>query len=422
MKVEVKDKEDLLKEIIVEVPAETVNTKIDQKLREIQRTTELKGFRKGKAPMNMIRDLYGDKVKFEAAEDILKDTYPQAIQKEALKVASYPNVTALDYTDEGELHYTATVEIFPEVGDVILDGLELIDSKFEVQDKDVDEVMEMMQKNFSDVREVSRPAGDTDIVVLDIVKTEDEKNVIPQDTFENSEVDLGNKLTIQEFKDNLPGLKAGDVKEIEVKYADDYPDKTFAGAKLKYTCTVKQVKERLLDEPNDAFAKKTGQAETILELRLRIRENIQNQKQEEINRDRKSKVIDFVNSKNEIPVPKALVEDYLDKVVEDFKNQYKDQKIDEAEIKKNYEPIGRNTIRWNMLLHKIAEQEKVEVQPSDIENLMQKFADNYKITVEQAKESIAKSGNIADLRESILEEKVIDMIVGKAKMIPADNK
>ena len=422
MKVEIKEKEELLKELTVEVPVETVNKIIDRKFIELQRETEFKGFRKGKVPMDMIKQSFGEKVKFEAAEDILKESYPQVVQQHNLKVASYPNVTSLDYNDNGELVYTATVEVFPEIEKVEIDGLELPDIKVEVLDSDVNEVVEMMQKNFSEMRTVDRPIASNDIVVLDIEKLEDSKNVIPQDRFENSEVDLSNKMTIQEFQDSLPGLKKGDVKDISVKYADDYQDTRFAGAELKYKCTVKEVKERLLDELNDAFAKKTGQGETMLELKLKVRENVQLQKEDEKSRDRKSLVIDFINKKNEIPIPKTLLEDYLKNVVEDIKQKYKDQKIDEAEIKKNYEPVGINTIRWNMLMHKLADQEKVEVKEEDIQNLIQKFAKNYNITPEQAIESIQKSGQIADFRESILEEKVIDFIVSKAKIIPADTK
>ncbi len=416
MKVEIKEKEELLKEMTVEVPAETVNKIVDRKLAELQRETELKGFRKGKVPMDMIVQTFGEKVKFEAAEDILKETYPQAIQQNDLKVASYPSVTSMDYNDKGELVYIATVEVFPEIDKVDVEGLELPDTKSEVTDEDVNGVVEMMQKNFSEMRDVDRAITKDDVVILDIEKLEDKKNVIPQEKFENSEVDLSNKMTIQEFQDELPGLKKGDEKEISVKYADDYQDEKFAGAELKYKCTVKQVKERLLDELNDGFAKKTGQGETMLELKLKVRENIKYQKEDEKNRERKSLIIDHINKKNEVPVPKALVEDYLNNVVEDIKKKYKDQKIDEAEIKKNYQPVGVSTIRWNMLMHKLAEQEKIEVNEQDTQKLIAKFAQNYNITPEQAIESIQKSGQIADFRESILEEKVIDYIVSKAKI------
>ena len=416
MKVEIKEKEELLKELSVEIPVETVNKIVDRKLSELQKESELKGFRKGKVPMDIIVKTFGDKVKYEAAEDILKETYPEVIKENDLKVASYPNVTAMDYNDKGELCYTATVEVFPEIDKVDVNGLNLPDNKAEATDDDVNEVVEMMQKNFAEVRTVERPINKTDLVILDIEKLEDNKNVIPQQKFENSEVDLSNKMTIKEFQEQLPGLNKGDEKEIFVKYADDYQDEKFAGAKLKYKCIVKEVKERILDDLNDAFAKKTGQGETMLELKLKVRENIQMQKDEEKGRERKSLVIEHINKKNEIPVPKTLVEDYLKNVVTDIKAKHKDQKIDEAEIKKNYESVGVSTIRWNMLMHKLAEQEKIEVNEDDTQKLIQKFATNYNITPQQAIESIQKSGQIADFRESILEEKVIDFIVSKAKI------
>lgn len=420
MKIEMNEKENLLRELSVEVPAEQVNTKIDQKLKEKQRTVELKGFRKGKAPLNMIRSMYADQMKIEAAEELIKETYPEAIREKDLKVASYPNVTNLDFGDDGSMNYTAEVEVFPMIDAVELDELELTEQTFEIDDEEVDSVMEHLQKKSAEVREVNREVQQDDMVVVDIEKLDDPNNVVPQDKFENQEVDLNNKMTVKEFKEQLPGMKVGDIKEIEVKYAEDYPDKTFAGATLKYKCEVKLVKEQIIPELNDAFAKQTGQAETLLELRMKVRENLKKQKEEDQTRDHKTKIIDHVCRKNEVPVPKALVDEYVHNMTENFKKQYQDQKVDEAEIRKHYEPVGENTIRWNMLLHKLAEQEKIEVQPSDIDELVNKFAENYKITPEQAKESLRQSGNIADLRESILEDKVIAFIKGKAKIITAD--
>jgi trigger factor len=417
VKIEIKDKENLLKEISVEVPAETVNGKIEEKLAEKQKEAHLKGYRKGKAPMNMIRSLYQDQIKGDIAEEIIKETYPTAVRDNDLKVASYPMVSDFKFNDDGSILYVASVEVFPEIKNVEYDGLEIEKSEIEIKDEDVDNVVESLQKNMADIRVVERPISDSDVVVLDIEKLDDPTNAIPQDKFENSEVDLSNKLTVKEFKDELPGMSKGDVKEITVKYSDEYPDKVFAGKEIKYKCTIKEVKERILDELNDAFAKKSDQAETMLELRMNIRSRLNEQKEEEQKREQKTVVIDHVIKKNEIMVPNALVEDYLKNMVENFKQQYKDQEIDEAEIKKNYEPIGQNTLKWNMLMHKLSEQEKIGVEESDIDNIIAKFAENYKMTLEQAKASLQQSGNIADLRDSILEDKIIDYIISKSKII-----
>ena len=212
-------------------------------------------------------------------------------------------------------------------------------------------------------------------------------------------------------------MAGGDVKEISVNYADDYPDKVFAGAKLKYKCTVKEVKEQILPEVNDAFAKTSGEGETVLELRINIRKHLTIQKEEEQARDHKNRVIEHVTKQNEVSVPKTLVDDYIKNVTEDFKKQYKDQPVDEAEIRKNYEPVGSRMIRWSMLFHRLAQLENIEVQPEDIEKLISKFAENYKITPEQAKESLQQSGNISELRETLLEDKVVELIISKAKLV-----
>ena len=412
MKAEIKQLEDLVRELSVEVPAETVNAKMEQKLQDVRRTASLKGFRKGKAPMNMIRSLYSDQVKLDVAEEIIKSTYVEVVKENTLKVASYPEVKELKYEDDGRFTYVATVEVFPEIEKVDFDGLTLTAEEIKVEDAEVDEVVEALRKRHSELRVVNRPATDEDTVVMDIEVLSDPGKVLETDRFEKSEVDLANKLTVKEFKEQIPGLSEGESKEIEVAYDDDYPDKVFAGARLTYKATVRTVKERLLPIANDDFARTTQQGETMLELRMKIREQLTQQKTDERNRGFKNQVIQQVCERNEVPIPKAMVGEYLNNVVQNFKNQYGE--VDEVEIRKNYEQAGVVNIRWNMLMHHIANQEKIEVLQADTENLINRFAENYQTTPDKAREAITKSGNIADLKESILEDKVIDFLVDKA--------
>ncbi len=421
MKVEIKQLEQLERELSVEVPAETVAAAMEQKLREVRRDAALKGFRKGKAPMDMIRSIYGDQVKLDVAEDIIKSTYPEVVRENGLKVASYPQVTDLKYEDDGGLTYKATVEVFPEIEKVEFDGLTVAGDEIEVKDEEVDDIVEHMRKRSAEIRTVEREVQENDLVTLDIEVTSDPGKVLNTDSFKDSEVDLSNKLTVKQFKEGLPGLKAGDVKEIEVKYDKDYPDEVFAGAELKYKCTVKAVKERILPALNDEFAKSTGQSETALELKLKIREQLTQQKTDERNRGYKNQVIQQMCEKNQVALPKAMVQEYLDNVLENFKKQYGDSgDIKDEDVRKNYQPMAETNIRWNMLLHQLAKQENIEVLPSDTENLINRFAENYKTTPEKAREALQQSGNIADLRESILEDKVIDFLVSKAKVEKPD--
>lgn len=417
MKVEVKEVEQLIRELSIEVPADTVNSKMEEKFRDVSRDVALKGFRKGKAPLHIIKSLYKDKVRREVAEEMVRTTYLDAIRDKTLKVASHPELTELDFLDDGTIRYTAKVEVFPEIDRVNYDNLELISHKIEVDDEEVDEVVDAFRMRHSDLRTVDRPAADGDIVIVDLDKIFDPGMVLKTDSFPDAQVDLSNKATVKELREQLPGLKAGDEKEIDVKYDDDYPDKTFAGAHVRYMCRVKAVKERVWPELNDAFARQTGQAETALELRMKIRDRLKAQKADDLNRAHRGQIINQMCEKNDVPIPRSLIEDYLDSVVEDFKKH--DTDMDEADIRRSYEQIGVNTIRWNMLMYRLAEQEKIEVLPSDTENLVNRFAENYGMTIAQAKEALQGSTRTSDMRESLLEDKVIDFLAGRAKITNA---
>ena len=415
MKVELKELEGLKRELTIAIEAEQVNQQMETLFKDVQKKASLKGFRPGKAPMNVIKQTYGDSVKADAIDELIKTSYPQAIDEKALNVASQPTITNLDFNEDGSFHYTAEVEVLPSIEKIDYEGLELVEPKVEVEDKEVDEFMEHLRQRYAEFRTLSRPAGDTDTVVLDLEKVADETNALPESKFENSQVDLSNPNTIKEFKEHLPGMSAGEEKDIQVVYADDYPDEKFAGAKITYKTKVKEVKERILPEINDAFAKQTKQAETALELRMKIRSEIQHQKEDSLKRAKRQQIIGQMCTRNAIDVPSGMLDRYLDGVVEDIKKEGKS--FDEAEVRKHYRPIGVDSIRWHLLTHRLAELENIRVEGSDLEAFVKRFADGYEMTSEEAKKVLTQSGRLNDIRESILEDKVLDFLTAKAKVV-----
>ena len=145
MKVEIKDGEGLKREISIELPAERVQTAIEEKFDEVQQTVTLKGFRKGHAPMAKVKSMFADEVKADVVDELIKVTYPEAIKEKALNVASRPTLTNLNFTDDGGLVFTATVEVFPEVSTVAFDKLEVAAPEVEVKDEEVNEVIEYLR-------------------------------------------------------------------------------------------------------------------------------------------------------------------------------------------------------------------------------------------------------------------------------------
>ena len=422
MKVAVTEGKGLVRQVSVEIPSETVKGELDKKFAEVRKNADIKGFRKGKVPMDRIKTMYGDAVKADVVEEIIRTTYPKAVKQEDLRVAAHPTVTEADFTDDGGFAYVAEVEVFPVIEAVNTEGLEANVPEVTIGDKEVDEFVGVMLKRSADESPVDRAIIDGDLVLLDLKKLEDPKGALDEDSFLDQQIDLDNANTVREFKEELPGRKVGDEFDITISYPDDYADKRFAGSAIKYGLLVKEVKERILPEFNDAFAKTSGNAETALELRLNIRKELEERVKDDQDRAIRGQLIDSLCGRNEIPVPEALLDHYLKNVFEDFKKRYDDVK--EEDIRENYRDVGLKTIRWNMLYQKLSEQEKIEVLPSDTEKRIKKFADNYSMTLEQAKKALSESGNISDIRDSILEEKILDFLADKAsvKMVKGEEK
>jgi trigger factor len=415
VKVNIKELDGLYRELEVQVPADRFKQEMEKEFEDVRKKVTLKGFRRGKAPMNVIKSSYADSVRMEVVEKLIKSTYPDAVTSQTLKVASPPQVSDLKFGDDGGFTYKAKVEVFPEVSRVNFDKLELVDGSVEVTDDEVNNFIEMLRERRAEFRELTRPIKGTDTIMVDLVKAKDPKLAIKQTDFPDTTIDLSSSLTVDEFREGLLGLSVGDEKEITVKYKDDYTDKALAGAEITYKAKVKAVKEKVLPEVNDTFANTVANVPTVLELRVKASEELKRQKNDAQNKQFKSEIIRQMNEFNKVPVPDSVVQHYLEHIIEDLKQQR--AKFEEKEIQTSYRPIAEETIRWQILYHKLAEQEKIEVLPSDVENVINKMAAAYKITPEQAKQVMVKTGRGDDIQDSLLEEKVLDLLVGRAKKI-----
>ncbi len=415
VKVEVKEVEELVRELAIEVEPAQVTEKMESKFAEVRRSVTLKGFRKGHAPMDVIKRMYADEVKSDVLEEIMKATYPQAVREKELHVAAAPEITAFNLTDDGGLAYTARVEVMPKIETVSYDNLEITTVDIDVKDEEVEQASKQVQKSFAEQRVVTREIRENDIVVADLKKTYDPQNAIQDDYFADALIDLSNPVTVKEFREQLPGLKTGDSKEIEVKYDDDYSDKAFAGATIKYEATVKEVREEIVPNFDDHLAKSTGQAETALELKLRIRDDLRHQKEDELRRLNKNEVIGQICENNKVPVPNGLVNEYLDAMVEDVKKN--NPEVDEAQVRSSYQGVATTTLRWNLLYNHIAETENIQVLKEDTDKVIKRFAENYRISEEQAAQALHRSGKTSSIRDTLIEEKVLDFLIGKAKVV-----
>ena len=417
MKAIIKSSDGLKREIEVEVPADIVDAAFAERYHKYRKEANIKGFRPGKAPLAIIKSKFQEAIRDEVIQELVNDSYPQAVKEHDLDVASAPRFPEIDLKEGAPFKYVAEVEIMPVIEKVEYDGLELPKEEIEVKDEEVQTVVDYLRKKHSELRVVDRPAKEDDVLIVNLVKLDDPDKILEGDSFDDNEVELSSQYTVKELREGLPGMKAGDSKEITVSYPDDYSQKKFAGHTIKFKCTVKEVKERLLPPEDDSFVQTIGEQGTFLELRLKIRQDLVKQKELDLKKFYQERLRDQIIDKNQVPIPQAMVLNYLESMKEDFRKN--NQPFEEKTFEMQYGLLAENALRWNMLMHKLTEQENIEVLPSDTENWIKGFAERYKMEFDKAKEVLSQSGRNQEIKETILEDKVFDFLTNRAKLVDA---
>ncbi len=421
-KAEITSSEGLRRTLRIETPSSAVESAFDDEFRKIQKRVTLKGFRKGKAPLSHIRSQFGAEVQGDVIENLVSSSYQSALQSLGIHPATMPKVTDITLNIGEPFVCVAEVEVFPEINAVDLKGLTAIESPTEVTDSDIDGVIDSLRQRHAEIKDVDRPAKDTDVLTTDMRKTEDKDSIIEGDFFPDSMIDLSDSKTVKEFKEALLGASVGDERPVTVKYPEDYPDKVFAGKSLTYSMTVKKVQEKTLPELDDKFAKEIAQADSIAALRDRVREGVGDEKQTTSVRDLNNQLISQVVAKNPLEVPEGLVSRYVEDIVAEYRKKYTDQlegEGNEAEVRERYRVIGANQLRWKLLSEKIIEQENIEVLQEDTDKWIENFSVRNGMPTEQAAEFLQKSGKAGELGDSIREEKLLAFLKSKATIKPA---
>ena len=370
--------------------------------------SKIPGFRKGKAPMELVKLRFKDAMEKDVVESLVPKAFEDAVKEANLSPISLPVVKDLQFQKGMPLKFKAEIEVKPEVEVKNYKGIEVVKKIRQVTEEDVNRSLNYLREDFAELHPVERTAKFYDHLIVDLVKHQEGK----EDKLENQQLFLDPHNMIREFQDALIKAKAGDEKEIDVNYQPDFHNKKLAGKNVKYLIKVKQIKEKVLPEANDDFAKMVGGYKNLAELKSKIKEDLSKKATLDAEKNLRNELINRVVKLNFFEVPETVLNFYLDSLIEDLKKKY--QKVDEAKIREEYQQIGAAHIRWDYLLHKIAEKEKIEVNEEDIEEWTKKFAKDYKMEKEKAKELLETPQNTKRIRENILEEKVVDSLLKNA--------
>jgi len=429
MQVNVEQLSSVKKKISFEIPVERVAAEIDKVFSGIRKRAVIPGFRKGKAPQGLIRKTYQDQVEGDVVKNLFNESYFKYLQDNSINPVAYPVIDTEELVEGAPFKYTATIEVYPEVSVNQYEGFEVVREKFSADEKALDNRIQQMRDNLSQLKPVEeeRPAQTGDFVIIDFVGFVDGERLEGGDARDH-QLELGSNSFIPGFEEQVAGMKVGEQKRIKLTFPEQYQSAELSGKPVEFDVTLKEIKVKIVPELDDAFAQEFGDFKTMAELRTKVGETLEKQEMERIEREFKDSLISVLVEKNDFELPDAMVDRQLSSMLENTKQRLQYQNLslemmglDEARYKEQFRSVAENQVKGALLLHELAEKVGTEVSESDIEARLRRIAeesgqDYARISAYYLKNADAKSS----LEEQIREEKVLDLIAAKAKITEKD--
>src|SRR5467141_789655 len=303
------------RELELEIPAEDVQKAVERVAREFARVARVPGFRPGKAPVTLIRRRFADDIKSEVLQSLVPTQIDRAVSENKMVPITKPQIDKVDFAEAGPLKFRATFEVLPQFELGQYKDLEVEIDDMKIEDADVDKALEELRDRAANFVPVEgRPIADGDYAQLKL-------KGIPAGGGEILEAEsvlchVGGEETMAPFNENLRGANTGEHKNFDVAYPADYPDPKLQGKTYSYSVEILGIKEKKRPELNDEFAKDVSEAQTVEELRTKIRENLEAARSQRQNEQIREKLLAKLVAAHEFPVPQALVEHQMDSRLE----------------------------------------------------------------------------------------------------------
>jgi trigger factor len=410
------------RELELEIPAEEVTKKIESVAREFARVANVPGFRRGKAPVSLIRRKFADDIKGEVLQSLVPERVEKAVAEQKLTPVSQPQVDKLDFNEGQPLKFRAVFEVLPEFELGNYKSLELEMPALDITDEDVTKTLEDMRERAATFAPVEgRAIQDGDFAQIKLLGT-------PEGGGEPLQADsvlchIGAEETMEPFNANLKGANIGDHKNFEVEYPADYPDPKLAGKEYQYTVEVLGIKNKKLAELNDDFAKDVSDATTLDELKTKVREGLEHQRDHKHKELLHEKVLAEVVKLHDFPVPESLVEHQMDarleRVVRSLASQGVDPRavnVDWVTLRKRQEERAKDDVKAELIVDRIASTENIDVTDEEITHELEHMASHSGESAEVIRARLTKQGTLDRMKAKLRSDKTLDWLAQNAKI------
>lgn len=422
MKTKVKNISDVKVELTISLGVEELKAAEQVALTKLAKEVKIEGFRKGKAPLEMVAAQVDQNVLGqEVIENALSKAVAEAFLKEKIQAINRPEVDVKKFIPGTELEFTATSEIMPKVELGDYKNLKVKKEKVSVSQKEVNETIDQILKNFAEKKKVKRAAKEGDEVIIDFLGKKDGV-AFDGGKAEKFPLELGSKSFIPGFEEGLIGKKAGDELSLDLKFPKDYHAKDLAGAKVVFEVKIHEVRENVLPEINEEFLSKLGEFKTKEDFEKQIKEDLKTQKQAEADDKFKDELVKKLAEVSKVPVPEILLEDQKQSIEMDMQQNlmYSGLSLDdylkrmgktrEEWLENDVKAVAESRVKSGLALAELSKVEKIQSSVDELDARIAQLKEQYGNSKEVVKQ-LSSDDVRRNLANQILTEKTIDLLV-----------
>ena len=383
------------------------------------------GFRKGKAPMNIVEKYYGKEIFYEDAfNEVAPEELETALKENKIEAVSRPDIDVKQIEKGKDLIFTAVFQTKPEAELGKYKGIEIPKIEYNVSDEDINHELSHMQEHNSRLISIDdRPVEKGDITVIDFEGFVDGK-AFEGGKAEGHELTIGSNTFIPGFEDQIIGMKIDEEKDIKVKFPEEYFSKDLAGKDATFKVKLHEIKKKELPELDDEFAKDVSEFDTLKELKESIKEKLEKENEQKAKYETEEAAIKAVCDNTEIDIPSGMIETEIDHMEKDMEQrmQYQGLTLDmylqmigktKEEFRKEYEDQAKDAVKSRLVIEAVAKEEKIEADDKEVDEKIKEMAENYGKTEDELKSNESLRNY---LKENLKTEKTIEFIVKNAKI------
>jgi trigger factor len=383
----------------------------------LRRDLRIPGFRKGKVPVGIIQKHYADVIQSDAVRNLLPAVFEQALEREHLFPLGDPRFENVRF-EEGGVAFDVRIDVRPEIKLKGYTGITVELKRQPVEDADVNQAVETLRERLAVFEKVDRPALASDYLVIDYVPLTAAGEPEEKSRVKGYPVSLASDGLLAEFRTELLGAKAGDEKEIRVVYPSDFGDEALAGTSRTFRVKVNEVKEKMLPEIDDNFARRIDEtAAGLLELRLRIRQQLEAEEEARHRQAVDEKIMDAILAANPFEVPEAMVENYLASLVAEDKRQrgpVADEEARATEVRRAFRASAERMIRRYFVLDAVKRQENLAVSEAEVDERLRAVAERLGKPEAEVRSHMAGARQRRGLESDLLDEKTMGFLRERA--------